>query len=141
MEVLFNIPKVEEQEKKNDALHRVCERFIVNYQPILLRVENYLEEVISKTDKTYKEAYIPWKNALHELLSGVYSVARDIPIPNKEKFTESLCMFSFEGAATFLRDICNICQLRLKNGWRQEFREHIRELHFSIVTPETDYQI
>ncbi len=129
MKTLFDIPRSGEH---TDAIHRVFEQFLIDYQPILFRVETYLDEVIEKTDQTYKEAYIPWKNAVHELLSGAYLVAKKIPLPNKDSFIEALSMFSFEGAITFLRDICNICQLQLKNGWRKEFQDNINQLLFSI---------
>lgn len=141
MAAIFDIPHKEEREGQADAAHRACEKFLVNYQTILLRVESYLEEIIEKTDNAYKEAYLPWKNALHDLLSGTYFIAKDIPLPNKNNFADALCMFSFEGAVTFLRDICSECQLRLKNGWRKEFREHIKELQSSISDTEYNYQI
>lgn len=129
METLFDIPRVGE---RTDTVHRVFEQFLIDYQPVLFRVESYLDEIIEKTDNAYKEAYIPWKNALHELLSGAHLIAKRIPLPNKESFAEALCMFSFDGTITFLRDICSICQLQLKNGWRKEFQEHIHQLLFSI---------
>ncbi len=129
METLFDIPRVGEQ---TDTVHRVFEQFLIDYQPVLFCVENYLDEVIEKTDNAYKEAYVPWKNALHELLSGAYLIAKRNHLPNKDSFIEALCMFSFDGTITFLRDICSICQLQLKNGWRKEFQEHINQLIFSV---------
>lgn len=128
------ISDIHRTEVYTDIMCRVSEQFLTDYQPVLARVENYLEEVIEKTDSAYKEAYIPWKNALHELLTGLYLITKKIPLPNKETFLESLHMFSFESTITFLRDICGICQLQLKNGWRKEFREHINQLLFSIST-------
>lgn len=112
--------------------HRVFEQFLSNYQAILVRVEDYLEEVIEKTDPAYGGAYIPWKNALHELLNGAYLIAKKIPLPNKEDFMDALCMFSFESTIKFLRDVCTICQLKLKKEWEHEFREHINQLLFTI---------
>ncbi len=112
--------------------HRAFEEFVVIYKPVLVRVEEYLEEIIKKTDPTYAVGYVPWKNALHELITGAYLIARKIPIPNKDDFMEALCLFSFESAIKFLRDICNICQLQLKRNWEKEFREHINRLLFAF---------
>jgi hypothetical protein len=120
---------------------RIFEQFLIDYQPVLTQVEDYLDEVIEKTNSTYRQAYMPWKDALHELISGVSLISKEIPLPNKETFMQALRMFSFESTITFLRDLCNICQLRLKNGWRKEFKEHINELLCSFSPSVQDYQI
>ncbi len=112
--------------------YQVFEQFLIDYQPVLVRVEKYLEKTIEETDYIYREAYMPWKNALHELLEGAYFLARKIPLPSKEEFMDALFMFSFKGAIMFLHDICNICQLKLKSEWDREFQEKINLLLFSL---------
>ena len=116
------------------------EDFLINYKPVLTKVEDYLEEVIEKTDPAFAKGYIPWKKALNELITGTYLIAKKIPLPNKEDFMESLFLFSFDSAIKFLRDICNICQLQLKRNWEKEFREHINRLLFTISTLEAQQQ-
>ena len=96
--------------------HRAFEEFLITYKPVLTKVEDYLEEVIEKTNPAYVEGYIPWKNALHELIAGAYLIARKIPLPNKEDFMEALCLFSFDSAIKFIKDICNICHLQVKKS-------------------------
>lgn len=120
--------------------HRAFEEFLNAYKPVLVRVEDYLDEVIEKTDPAYVAGYIPWKNALHELITGAYLIARKIPLPNKENFMEALCLFSFDSAIKFLRDICNICQLQLKKNWEKEFHDHIDKLLFAISTQNLQQQ-
>lgn len=131
METTLHTHKVSE---KKGTEHRTFEEFIVTYKPILTRVEEYLEEVIRKTDPTYAVGYMPWKNALHELMTGAYLISRKIPLPNKEDFMEALCLFSFDSAIKFLRDICNICQVQLKKNWEKEFRDHVNRLLFDFST-------
>lgn len=132
METALNTLQNTEQKR---ATRHVFEQFLSDYQAVLTKVEDYLEEIIEKTDNNYKEAYIPWRDSLHELLSGACFIAKEIPLPNREGFVDALRMFSFESTITFLRDICSICQLRLKSGWRKEFQKHINQLisEFSVV--------
>ena len=125
---------ITEAKAQTNTEHRVFEEFLITYKPVLVKIEDYLEEVIEKTDPAYVEAYIPWKNALHELLMGAYLIARKIPLPNKEDFMEALCLFSFYSSIRFLRDICGICQLQLKRNWEKEFHDHIDKLLFAIST-------
>lgn len=132
METLFNISQ---DIDKNDQLtieHQVFEQFLMDYQPVLVKVEKYLEKVIDETDCMYREAYMPWKKALHELLEGAYYLAKKIPLPSKEEFMDALFMFSFKSTISFLSDICSICQLKLKNEWEKEFQDKINMLLFAL---------
>lgn len=137
METTLEIAEVNTQKSIG---HHAFEEFITTYKPILVRVEDYLDEVIEKTDPAYVAGYIPWKNALHELITGAYLIARKIPLPNKEGFMEALCLFSFDSAIKFLRDICNICQLQLKKNWEKEFHDHIDKLLFAISAQNLQQQ-
>ncbi len=123
-----------ESKTQTDTGHRVFEEFLLAYKPVLVRIEDYLDEVIEKTDPAYVAGYVPWKNALHELITGAYLIARKIPLPNRENFMEALCLFSFDSAIKFLRDICNICQLQIRKNWEKEFHDHIDKLLFTIAT-------
>lgn len=117
---------------KTDTVHRIFEQFLITYHPVLMEVEDYLDSIIEKTDPVYVEGYLPWKEALHELVRGVHFLARKIPLPSRENFIEALCMFSFDSAIDFLLDICSICQLQLEKNWEIKFRENINQLLFSI---------
>ncbi len=128
MDRIYDIREDAELKLDSNSEAVVYEQFLVDYQPILVQVEHYLEETIEKTDYIYREAYMPWKKALHELLEGVYYLARKKPLPSKEEFMEALFMFSFKGAIMFLSDICNICQLKLKREWEKEFQLKINQL-------------
>ena len=137
METTLDITKSKAQ---TNTGHRAFEEFLIVYKPVLVRIEDYLDEVIEKTDPAYVEGYIPWRNALHELITGAYLIARKIPLPNKEDFMEALCLFSFDSAIKFLCDICNICQLQIKKNWEKEFRDHIDKLLFTISTQNLQQQ-
>ncbi len=136
METILENPEAIKEKSHKSTGNNAFEDFLINYKPILMRVENYLEEVIEKIDPAFVRGYIPWKKALHELITGVYLITKKIPLPNKEDFMEALCLFSFDSSIKFLRDICNICQLQLKRNWEKEFREHIDKLLFEITTLE-----
>lgn len=113
---------------KMDTSHRAFERFINAYQPVLKIAEDYLDEVIKKTSPTYAQAYKPWEDALHELLIGVNSIARKIPLPDRNSFMDILQMFSLDSTIKFLLDICKLCHVQLRNDWGTEFRENINQL-------------
>jgi hypothetical protein len=136
MESLYNTSEHERLAADNESDAIIFQQFFVDYQPVLSEVERYLDETIEKTDYIYREAYIPWKKALHQLLEGVYYLAKKIPLPSKEEFMEALFMFSFKGAVMFLRDICNICQLKLSTEWDKEFQEKINQLLASFSAME-----
>ena len=113
---------------KMDTSHRTFEQFLIAYQPVLKIAEDYLEEVIEKTYPAYAEAYKPWEDALHELLIGVNSIARKIPLPDKNSFIDILEMFSLDSTIKFLLDIYKLCHVKLRSGWDIEFRENINKL-------------
>lgn len=119
-------------EDDTEGAQRVFEQFLVIYQPVLIRVEYYLEEVIEQAGVNYAEAYKPWHVALHDLFKGVYLTAKNIPIPDKDRFIDALRTFSFDSAIQFLSDICISCKLRLPQDWVAKFREHINLLLFSL---------
>ncbi len=137
METLFDIPRANDHQ---DNARRAFEQFFVSYQPMLKQAEDYLDEVIEKTDPIYGVAYVPWKNALHDLLTGAYLIIKKIPLPDKEAFMDALCMFSFDSTIEFLRDLFTLCQLQLKKDWEKEFREHIDRLLFAISTINQQHQ-
>ena len=119
--------------KKMDTDHRAFGQFIIKYQTILESAEDYLDGVIEKTAPAYAEAYKPWGNALHELLTGTYLISRKIPLPDVAAFMETLRMFSFDSTIKFLCDICKLCGIQLHENWEKEFREHIDKLLFAIA--------
>lgn len=136
MDSLYDIPEHGDLDTLIGSEELLFEQFLNDYQPVLVQVEEYLDKTIEKTDYIYREAYMPWKKALHELLQGVYYLAKKSPLPSKEEFIEALFMFSFKGAIMFLRDICSICQLKLKTEWEKEFQEKINQLLTSFSTME-----
>lgn len=120
-------------EDDTEGAQRVFEEFLTLYQPVLMRVEYYLEEVIEHAGVTYAEAYKPWQSALHDLFKGVYLTAKAVPLPDTEKFIDALRTFSFDSAIRFLSDICTSCRLKLPQDWVTKFREHINLLLFSLA--------
>lgn len=119
-------------EDDTEGAQRVFEEFLVLYQPALTHIEHFLEHVMEDAGPDYADAYKPWHKALHDLFRGVYLVAKKIPLPDPEAFTEALRMFSFDSAIQFLSDVCLSCRLSLQNDWGQRFREHINILLFSV---------
>ncbi len=111
---------------------RVFKEFLHAYQPILVRTEHYLEQMIQSMEPAYAAAYVPWHKSLRDLFHGAYLMARNIPLPDPESFVEALRVFSFEGAAQFLRDLCSCCRLNIPRDWAERFREHIDLLLFSL---------
>lgn len=119
-------------EDDTEGAVRVFEEFLTLYQPTLIRIEFYLEEVIEQAGPEYADAYRPWHTALHDLFKGVYLTAKKIPLPNKSRFIDALKTFNFESALQFLRDLCANCKIQLSEDWVARFREHINLLLFSI---------
>lgn len=115
-----------------EGAQRVFEEFLTLYQPTLIRIEYYLEEVIEQAGVTYAEAYRPWHSAMHDLFKGVYLTAKKVPLPDTDKFIDALRTFSFESAIQFLCDICINCKLQIAKDWVERFREHINLLLFSL---------
>lgn len=124
------IPPMGEDDIK--GAERACEEFFILYQPTLSRIERHLETIISHTSLNYVEAYLPWQQALRDLIRGVYLTVKKIPLPNYEAFLEALHIFSFESAIQFLRDLCTSCNIDLSQSWEEKFREHINMLLFSV---------
>lgn len=122
-----------ENEEDKEGAYRACREFLTIYQPILTRIEFYLEQVIEQAGPAYAEAYRPWHKSLQDLLHGAYLTARKIPLPDPDAFVEALRMFSFESAIQFLRDICASCQIVLQHDWKEHFRKHIDTLLFSVA--------
>lgn len=132
MEELFPItPPCGEDD--TEGAQRVFEDFLTLYQPTLIRLEYHLEDIVDHAGTMYAEAYMPWRDALHELFKGVYLTAKKVPLPNKEKFIDALRTFSFNSALQFLIDMCASCKMRLPENWAETFREHINLLLFSIA--------
>lgn len=119
-------------EDDTDGAQRVFENFLHLYQPALIRIEYYLEEIIEKAGPAYASAYQPWHDAIHNLFKGVYLTAKKIPLPNNSKFIEALKMLSFDSALQFLSDLCAICKIPMPQDWTVKFREHINLLLFSL---------
>ena len=118
-------------EADTEGAQRVFEEFLTLYEPTLVRIEFYLEEVIEQVDPAYAQAYRPWHKALHDLFHGVYLTSRDIPVPDSDSFIDALKMFSFDSAIRFLRDIGVSCRIGLQRSWSDQFHEHINLLLFS----------
>lgn len=120
-------------ENDTEGAQRVFEEFLILYKPILITVQGHLENLMHDMGPLYADAYQPWCNALKDLFQGVYLVARKIPLPDKEAFTEALRMFSFDSAVQFLCDLCVSCRISLQRDWARYFREHIHLLLSSIA--------
>jgi len=119
-------------EDDTEGAMRVFDEFLTIYQPTLIRIEYYLEEIIEQAGPTYAEAYRPWHTALHNLFKGVYLVSRKIPLPNPTKFIDALKTFDFDSAVQFLYDLCANCKITLHENWVTRFKEHINLLLFSL---------
>ncbi|MFW0776994.1 MAG: hypothetical protein ACN2B6_04670 [Rickettsiales bacterium] len=128
-ELIIIPPKGEED---TEGAQRVFEQFLKLYQPTLIRVEYYLEDIIEHAGPAYAEAYQPWHDAVHSLFKGVYLQAKRIPLPDTEKFIAALETFSFDSAIKFLQDLCVSCKLKANREWVARFREHIKLLLFSM---------
>ena len=115
-----------------EGAQRVFEDFFNLYQPAFISIEHYLEDAMDHMAPIYANAYRPWYKGLHDLLRGVTLMAKKIPLPDPEEFSDALCMFSFDGAIQFLSDLCISCRLVLQNDWAQRFHEHINLLLFSL---------
>ncbi|MCE2926455.1 MAG: hypothetical protein LW823_02245 [Rickettsiales bacterium] len=118
-------------EDDQEGAQRVFDQFLQLYQPTLVRVEYYLEEVIEKAGD-YSEAYKPWYQALHNLYKGVYLTAKKIPLNNKQRFIEALQTFSFDSALQFLEDLCANCRIALSQDWIAKFKQHVQLLLFAF---------
>jgi hypothetical protein len=118
-------------EEDTEGAHRVFEEFLTIYEPTLVKIEYYLEEVIEQVGPTYAEAYRPWHKALNDLFHGVYLTSRDRPLPDSESFIDALKMFSFDSAIRFLKDIGVSCRVHMQRDWSEQFHEHINLLLFS----------
>lgn len=119
-------------EGDSEGAQRVFEEFLTLYQPALVRMEYYLEQVMEQAEPAFAEAYRPWHKALRDLYRGVYLLARRMPLPDSEAFVEALRMFSFGSSVRFLRDICLNCRLSIERDWAEHFRAHIDMLLFSL---------
>ena len=124
------LPPLDEDDIK--GAERVFENFFTLYQPTLTRVDQYLKQVMREVGPVYAEAYRPWQIAIHDLASGLFLMAKKIPLPDKERFTEALSIFTFDGAVRFLYDLCASCMLQLDRDWIKRFTQHIHMLLFSL---------
>lgn len=119
-------------EEDTAGARRVFGEFVVLYHPLLVRIDEQLDMVISEAGPDYAEGYRPWQRALRDLLQGVYMMAKNIPLPDTERFYEALCMFSIDSAAEFIRNICIDSRLYISRIWAQQFQEHIKLLQFAL---------
>lgn len=119
---------------------RVFGEFVILYHPLLLQVEEQLDAVVDQLDPRFAEGYRPWQTALHDLLKGVYLVARNISLPNPKRFYEALMMFSLESAAEFIRNVCINSRLYISRQWAEQFHSNIKLLLFSLSILNRDIQ-
>ncbi|MEZ5691487.1 MAG: hypothetical protein R3D71_07475 [Rickettsiales bacterium] len=138
---MFHYSNLPTHDVNIDTMYIVFEDFFDQYKLILTEAEQYLEKVIKNTDPHYINAYQTWRHAIHELLEGSETLSKKNNIENYEDFVEALHMFSFESTIKFLRDMCNMCDMRLKREWEKEFRERINQLLFSISTNNKKTQL
>ena len=111
---------------------RVFEEFFEEYHDTLVSLEHHLDKITDETEAAYANAYKPWRNAVHELLRGVYLTVKNIPLPDTDAFLDALRMFSFEGAVHFLKDLCISCKMVLEMDWAEKFKKQIDTLLFAF---------
>ena len=116
-----------------EGARRAFEAFSTLYRPALVTVEAHLDQLIEDMPPGFAAGYLPWRGALHDLVSGTYMLARKIPLPDTEGFMEALRLFSFESGIQFLRDLCLSCHIPLRPDWMQRFRQHIDVLLFAFT--------
>jgi hypothetical protein len=112
---------------------RVCKEFLWHYEPVVDTLDKHLQEMIDHMQSPFADAYKPWHQGLKDLFDGIHSLARDMPLPDPERFREALNMFSFEGALQFLNDLCLCLKLGMPAEWLRQFRQDINTLLFSAT--------
>lgn len=132
MENIHNIP-LPSHDTDVEGAHRVFEEFNKLYQPVLQSAEKHLHVVVAKMEPEYGTAYTSWYNALDELCRGIYMISRNIPMPDMQRFIDSLHMFSFDSAAQFLYDLCRNAKIPLPRDWIKVFRAHVDLLLFAVA--------
>lgn len=102
--------------------------FHLRYGEELQQIERHLEGVTNDLEKRHSTIYRHWHEALKHLRQGVYLISKRIPLPDPEKFLESIKTFSITSAIRFLRDLASACGLNLESLWVKQFHEHINIL-------------
>lgn len=88
-------------------------------------VEHYLKQAGESLEGKYTSMYQHWYKALRDLRQGIHLLAKRIPVPSPGRFLEALKIFSFSGAACFIRDIAIICNIPMEQNWAARFQNHI----------------
>lgn len=110
-----------------------CNEFLVEYQPILTKVDQHLQEMIENTQPVYAQAYKPWLKALRDICMGVFLMSKGIPLPDPQALVGALKTFSFESTLQLLHDLCISSKLSLKAEWIRKFREDIDTMLFAAA--------
>lgn len=114
-----------------DGLSSSVNHFIIFYQRynmMLTAIEEYLKTKSTCLDTEFSHIYDQWHDAVHILRKSVFLKINNIPLPSGYDLKKVLMMFSFAGAAQFLRDIAKGCGLELAQNWIKEFQMHIQTL-------------
>lgn len=117
-----------DSESDDSGAYRVFDEFLEMYQPSLLRVEYYLEELLEHTQDIYKDAYRPWYVAVRDLLKGVFLLSKRVATSNTQEFVEAIRMLSLDSAVTFIRDICISCLIMVRPEWERCFKQNLNTL-------------
>ena len=111
---------------------RMAQTFVEVYQVTLIRIEQHLEDIIEDAGEQYAHGYLPWHEALHDLLNGTVLIAGEVQPADRDSFVEALRLFSFDSSARFLHDLCSSVGIRTDRGWNEKFRAHIDMLMSSL---------
>lgn len=115
-------------EVDQESAQRALETFVTVYQVTLIRVEEYLEEIIIEVGPELSGGYKPWLSSVRDLARGAFLLSQKTQLHQKERFIDALRVFSFGGAVQFLNDVCMTIGMDNDRKWAENFKEHIHTL-------------
>lgn len=119
-------PQVSEEDQ--ESAQRALETFVTVYQVTLIRVEQYLEEIIIEVGPELSGGYKPWLHSVRDLTRGAFLLSNQTPLKQKDRFLDALRVFSFGSAVQFLNDICSTIGMNNDRKWPENFKEHIHRM-------------
>lgn len=138
----FNHIYVPRSADDHEGAIRTFKDFTRLYAGLIEQVSQHLDASLQEVPAQVAEAYMPWQNALKDLLQGSVAIAHKMKPKNPEAFFEALQIFSLDSAVQFIRDLCLSCKIRLGQEWDTLFKEQINTLLFaySIVMRKQQQQ-
>lgn len=102
-----------------------CLIFCEVYEDDLKMIQEYLDSVDKMCEVQFQTAYSHWSQLLQDMRQGIITLRDHSPINNPDTFHESLRAFSFTSTVRFLRDIANICGIKVEKQWVERFQANI----------------